>query len=591
MNRLVPFVLACTLTLAACTSDPLSEAPDVNPALRAPGSAIPLASTSSSASGELVAYVPGQVIVRYRPGAARNEIAQANGARHKKDLRLERTVLLEVPAGQEVEAAARLARHPNVEFAEADYLTVIDPCETGDCTRPTDPFFGYKWDLHNDGSINNSAGTQLAVTGAFDADTDWLEAHEHLGPNFAGAAVIAILDTGIRATHQDLAGKVIAAQNFATGYPATLIEDRVGHGTHVAGIAAGRGNNGVGVAGVAYGTNIKLINAKVCDLYRFPGNVIRAGCAESSVVEAIVWAVDQGADVLNLSLGGAPDEVSGSAAQRAALQYARANNALPFCSTGNDDYPGIAFPARFPECVAVGATDWNDTRASYSNYGAELDLSAPGGDGESLPNGYSLILSANYGADNSYSWNAGTSMAAPQAAGLAALLFATGITDADDVLARMKATADDRGPAGFDPEFGHGRINVYRALTGMAPAIEVAVASRSTVNLNAKGKLKVTMLAREGVTFDLSTLQLGTVVLGRTGVAARNDGTLMFTWTDVDGDGRLDLEMHFDVAALRTNGDLAPTTTELTLRGTLGDGRTIRGVVPITVLGTGRPVV
>jgi PKD repeat protein len=161
------------------------------------------------------------------------------------------------------------------------------------------------------------------------------------------------------------------------------------------------------------------------------------------------------------------------------MQYALAHNTLVVCSSGNDDggvppagFPqysgGIGYPARFPECMAVGATDWGDTKASYSNYGAQLAVSAPGGDGELIP--YSLIMSAHPGGDNSYTFNAGTSMAAPQVAGAAAMLYATGLyTTPAAVRQRLIETADDLEAPGWDPRTGYGRINVYRAVTGLDP--------------------------------------------------------------------------------------------------------------------------
>ena len=124
----------------------------------------------------------------------------------------------------------------------------------------------------------------------------------------------------------------------------------------------------------------------------------------------------------------------------------------------------------------MGATNWSDQRASYSNFGSKVELSAPGGDA-SAAQPYSFILSSWSDAppcatnsNNCYVWTAGTSMAAPQVAGLAAVLFASGITDANDVLARLDQTADDLGAPGRDPEFGFGRINAYRALTRTDPS-------------------------------------------------------------------------------------------------------------------------
>ncbi|NIP81614.1 MAG: S8 family serine peptidase, partial [Gemmatimonadetes bacterium] len=133
------------------------------------------------------------------------------------------------------------------------------------------------------------------------------------------------------------------------------------------------------------------------------------GCPLSAIADGIVWAVDNGADVLNLSLGGS----SGSAAEQTALQYARSNGVLPFCAAGNASGP-VSYPAAFPECVAVSATDWGDELASYSNFGPQVELSAPGGDGENA-DGFSYILSSYNESSTSYAFVAGTSQASPQA--------------------------------------------------------------------------------------------------------------------------------------------------------------------------------
>src|SRR5205814_5534345 len=168
-----------------------------------------------------------------------------------------------------------------------------------------------------------------------------------------------------------------------------------------------------GISGVAYGASIKLINAKACDLYIVSSTgTIATLCPSSSVANAIIWAVDNGANVLNLSLGAsAPSTV-----QQAALQYARAHNVLPFCAAGNASATTVDYPAGFPECVAIAATNWSDERASYSNSGPEVALSAPGGDvGPQAP--YSGILSSWGTGDRTYAFAASTSMAAPEVAG------------------------------------------------------------------------------------------------------------------------------------------------------------------------------
>jgi subtilisin family serine protease len=176
-----------------------------------------------------------------------------------------------------------------------------------------------------------------------------------------------------------------------------------GRGTHVAGIAAARGNDGAGVSGVA-------------------------------------WS--DGAHVLNLSLGGG----TGSETTRSALQYARSNGVLPFCAAGNDG-GAVPCPAAWSECVAVSATDWGDDLASYSNSGPEVELSAPGGDGEDFY-GSRCNLSAYNGSSTSYAFLAGTSMASPQAAGLGAPLHALGVAGDDEKLPSRRARRTPWGRLG-----------------------------------------------------------------------------------------------------------------------------------------------
>lgn len=534
------------------------------------------------ASLEDLDYVPGQILVKFTPGAARSEIAQAHRARPKEELALARVWVLEVPVGEEVVIANNLRMNPNVEFAEPNYIYSVVPCETGDCTAPNDLLFGAKWDLHNTGYVTDQFGNVVAQTGQAGADIAWLEAYEYLQNNggVTGNAVIGVIDTGIRATHQDLAGKVIAGRNYCPSFfcligtvNANAWADDNGHGTHVAGIAAAHGNNGLGTPGVAYAPNIRFLAVKVC------GGALGL-CNAAGITNGIIWAVDNGAHVLNLSLGGGAP----STATQNALQYALNNNVLPVCASGNDGAGTVSYPAAFPQCMAVGSSNWSDQRSSYSNYGPQIEVVAPGGDlSNSQP--HSLILASYFSNDTSYAYLAGTSMATPQVAGLAALLRATGLTSAADIRARIRATADDLGPQGFDNEYGDGRINVYRALTQMDPFIEMQIETRSTVNYGSNGNLQVRLLGREAQTFSLSQLTIDSIHLGSTPLARRPNGTPFAVWSDVDGDGLMDLVLHFSVPALRGNGDLTPTTTQLTLHGTLDDGRRIRGFVSVRVVG------
>lgn len=517
-----------------------------------------------------VVYIPGQVIARLRPGASAERVAHGAGAGVGRALRLSRTFVLNVPVGRERQIASALSRNPNIEFAELNEAYEVLPCETGVCVVPDDPSMMLRWDLHNTGAILNAAGAVLQATGRADADTDWLEAHDALGSAFAGTALIAIIDTGVRKTHQDLAGRVVAERNFAPGYPTEFTDDRSSHGTSVAGIAAAHGNEGLGVPGVAYGRNVKIINAKACELYQWPDGSWRTTCIGSATADAIVWAVDQGANVLNLSQGGGPNLPAGLAIHQAALQYARSRNVLPVCAVGNEGYPGISWPARFPECVAVGATTWGDARAVYSNYAAEIDLSAPGGGPNPAGTPYSFILApgspAAPASNTQYGWRSGTSMAAPQAAGLAALLFASGMTDADAVLARITETVDDLGPAGHDAEFGAGRVNVCRALD---PA-RLTVTMPGSFNRVSDGVLTVVIHAVPGfdpARLDETVLRLGDGTAPGAAAALRGD-EYRAALVDADADGDLDLVVKFSRPDLATN--VASGATELVLRGNVG---------------------
>ena len=424
------------LALAACADSPTS----------APlGPTDGELSVKETLSGER--YIAGRVLVKFRDGASADRIATEVGA-SRRALAPGLTAL-EGVGGREMDVIRALRQDPGVVYAEPDYVRTLH-------APPNDPFFGYQWALHNDGTVNNSSGTVLASTGAVDADIDWLEAYEHLAGASFSTVNIAILDTGIRQDHEDLGSKVVGQYDFFAG-DSNAADDN-GHGSHTAGIAAASGTNGKGIAGVAWHANAKLLVAKVCGQI----NPISYGCPSSGTASAIRWAADNGARTINLSLGGA----SGSSAEQDALQYALSKNTLAFCASGNDN-GAVSYPAAFPECVAVGATDWSDNRASYSNYGPQVELSAPGGDDEDA-NGYSYIVSAYHESATSYVLMAGTSMATPMAAGLGGLLASLGVATADEIRSIMASTADDLGAAGRDNSFGYGRINAYAAVQAVS---------------------------------------------------------------------------------------------------------------------------
>jgi subtilisin family serine protease len=270
--------------------------------------------------------------------------------------------------------------------------------------------------------------------------------------------VVAVLDTGIERQHDDLAGQLWVnpdeipdnnRDDDGNGYVddvhgwnvlgegSAAIDDDHGHGTHVGGIIAARGNNGQGIAGMAWSSRLMVV--KVLDEN---GDGYYSGLAT-----ALAYAADNGARVANLSLGGTePSQIL-----EEAVDYARARGMLVVASTGNTN-SAVQFPAAYDNALAVAASTRYDSRASYSCHGPETDLTAPG----------STILSTCRG--NDYCYKSGTSMATPHVAGLAALLFAQEPTLSPGQVAQiMKETAQEMGEPGWDRYTGWGRIDAYRA--------------------------------------------------------------------------------------------------------------------------------
>ncbi|HVE63128.1 MAG TPA: S8 family peptidase [Mycobacteriales bacterium] len=259
--------------------------------------------------------------------------------------------------------------------------------------------------------------------------------------------VVAVLDTGVDLRHPDLRGRVINGPNVAYGTDDS--QDDQSHGTHVAGIAAATTNNRVGVAGLSWGATVlavKVLNAQ-------------GSGTSCDIAVGIIEAADRGADVINLSLGGA---FTCPLAFRAAVAYAEQKGALVVASSGNDGFfasPQSA-PANCPGVLGVGATDIRDEPSAFTTFGASVDVAAPGTE----------ILSTFYDPKkraSTYATQSGTSMSAPFVSGLAALLKAKHPTWTPSQLAsRIVETADDLGPPGRDDFYGAGRINAARALAG-----------------------------------------------------------------------------------------------------------------------------
>jgi subtilisin family serine protease len=321
-----------------------------------------------------------------------------------------------------------------VEYVEPNYKRVaLAPRADG----PNDTFY--------------QAGDQWWLE-AISADRAFAEGVLPVGQD----VVIAILDSGILLTHEDLQTNLVAGKDFVV-FNGTANDDD-GHGTHVGGIAGATTNNNLGMAGTAGNANVKLMPIKVLD-------DVGSGY-DSDIAQGIVWAADHGVRVINLSLG---SQNMGKVLEEA-VDYAYEQGCVIVAAAGNDGDEGnpIIYPAAYNKVIAVGACTVAGERASYSEYHDYIDLVAPGGDDGTNAD---RMLSTYYLSDDSYAFGYGTSMAAPVVSGVAALLVLQDATrTVEEIRQLLINTADKIGSLqsdsdGWDRYLGWGRVNCYSALT------------------------------------------------------------------------------------------------------------------------------
>jgi thermitase len=406
---------------------------------------------------EIITHSEETLLVKFKPGTPAETIKSINKANNalEKDVISKINVhVLKIPNGKTLQEMMKIyERNPNIEFVELDY-------SVSTAFTPNDPYFA-------------DSQTSLIRTSAPDA---W-----KLSKGSASIP-IAVLDTGIAASHEDLTGKVLSGYNFVGSNNNT--EDDNGHGTRVAGILGAATDNGKGIAGVTWLNPI--IPVKVMDS--------NGSGSYSNIAKGIIYAADNGAKVINMSLGGA----SSSATLKDAVDYAYKKNVVLVAAAGNSN-SAVLYPAAYPNVIAVAALGNYDVKASYSCFGPQISVTAPG-------NVMSTLRTGSYGTGS------GTSFASPFVAGLAGLILSldSNLTPIQ-VQELIEKGADDLGSPGWDEYYGWGRINMNTSLLSIAGKESIPEMPESTDTtppiINLKGSSTISLYAGETYTDEGATAQ------------------------------------------------------------------------------------
>ena len=437
------------------------------------------AASPNAANAQSNDFAAGRIIVEPKAGLSADDFAKILAVHGGKARKLGQSNLHIVDLsskGSERGIIEKLSHNPHLKLATLDYLHKST-------FTSNDPYLGSEWHL-----------AQVGATTAWDTTQ--------------GAGVtIAIVDSGVDASHPDLAANMVAGYNFYDNN--TNSADVCGHGTAVAGTAAASINNGQGVAGVAGQSRIMPLRVAFSDP--------TSGCVAytSTIASAITYAADNGARVANASFGG----LANQAAIQSAGQYLKGKGGLLFVAAGNS---GIDenMPAT-STMIPVSATDGGDAKTSWSSYGSYVALSAPGA------GIWSTSTGGRYEA-----WS-GTSFASPLTAGVAALMMASNpALDGAQIEKLMFSTAVDLGAAGRDIYYGFGRVN---AAAGVQAAVNTVVTvdtqaptasiSAPTANASVSGLVQVNVNAADNV----GVTQVELIVNGST-VAVDTAAPFAFSW-------------------------------------------------------------
>jgi len=447
LSELRHTAISLALAILVCAGPPLTQA-----------AASPASDATVRLTTPHAGSAAGQIIVKFRSADPPSTTVDIPGLRNQRSLtRIPQlgVALLQVPVGTERVAAEQLLHSSRVDYVELNHRAhLAGTPSTAGAQVPDDPLWTQQWPMS-----------------LIHAPEAWNITHSQ-------DLVIAVLDTGVYLNHPDLVNVIwtnddeipangrdddnngcvddIHGWHFYTEcgtglcIPAQnrLIGDDNGHGTHVAGTAAAETNNGIGVAGVSWGASAMVV--KVLD---------QAGDGwYFDIAAGIVYAADNGAKIINLSLGGdAPSHLL-----QDAVNYAHARGALVVAASGNNG-GAVFYPGACDNVLTVAGTNSSDQHLDFSNQGPEVDIAAPG----------DYLISTWYLPSILYRSAHGTSMATPHVSGAAALLW-TWRPDwsNEQIRERLESRSDDVNSAqypGYDPLIGWGRLNIQRALEGLEP--------------------------------------------------------------------------------------------------------------------------
>jgi thermitase len=392
-------------------------------------------------------YVENQVVVGFRPGSAASAVAEAHrqaGATPMRSLDAIGAVVVNTNNRSVQATIASYQANPNVSYAEPNYLRVmIIPDEGQDPNPPQGlgiDYFAEQYGLNATGQsiyYDELTGAPGAVATVPDADIDAPEAWElHTGTSLT---TVAILDSGVQCTHPDLAGKCVAP-NINLG-PSDTPDDVLGHGTLVASVVGASANNGIGIAGVSWGTGLASI--KVCYEYYDWLFGLLGLCDSVASADGMMLAADLGYQVINMSYAG-PDI---SQAEKAAVDYAWSKGVVLVAAASNNYSQTPMYPASFDNVIGVAATDWFGNLAGFSNFGPTVSMSAPGAKMfMAFPQEACPVIDP----EGCYGWADGTSFASPMVAGAAALVSSYLGANATNVQVRdaLQSGAEASGPLG-----------------------------------------------------------------------------------------------------------------------------------------------